>query len=174
MFGVLAAVAWLSQVVYLVPLPEQRIDRYMQVHAKAFDSGSAPNLASESREVYLGRVRAEVSYEFWSEWVVSLLALVFGLFAAFAAIRQWRGSVLVLMISSVTYVLIWLVFSGVISSNLSLAGTFADMWKASRSLGSEAVFIHRDIVLLGLFAIIAIATAVSLVQGAVSTRRKNS
>ena len=172
--GAIAAVGWLSQVIYFFPMPEERLDRYVQVHARAFDSNSTPTLPSENREAYLKRVRAGASDEFWAEWIISLVVVIFGLFAAFSAIKQWRGSVLLLMLSGLMYVVMWLIFTQALSSELSVVGLFSDMWKSARSLRTEVIFIHRDVALLALFSVLSIVTAVSLVAGLVKGRRADS
>lgn len=160
--GVIAAVAWLSQIIYLLPMPQTRVAQFLEAQASAFDSGSAATLPSESKDAYLQRMRTVASEDFWTVWIGSVLALVFGLFAAVASMRQWRGSTVLLMLSSLVYVFMWSIFNGVFTSKLSIPSLFVDMWKVATILHTEAVFVHRDVLLLLCFVILALLSAISI------------
>lgn len=164
LLALIFALAWASQTVYLVPLPSERIDDFVELHSRAFDSGTAATIPGESKPTYLTRIRSSVYAEFWAQWAISLILILFGLFAAMAMLKEWRASVLLMTISSLCYVISWAYFNGLFGSGFSLS-EFASMWRFATAGHSQLIFLHRSILLLGLFILFAFWGLVALRPG---------
>jgi hypothetical protein len=163
--GIFVLLTWLSQVFYLYPLPQQAVSTFVANQERAFDAGLAVTGKSESKEAYLDRMRDLASREVWLGWAESLVTISFGVLAGLSLIRRWRISVYVLLLSSALYVATWWLFSGYLNTEVSLTDLFPALWKAAVAGHRELVFLHKDVVLLAIYHLLAIVAAVWLVQG---------
>jgi len=164
LLALIFALAWASQTVYLFPLPPEKIDDFVELHSRAFDSGTAASIPGEAKPTYLARIRSNVYAEFWVQWIISVILVLFGLFAAMAMFKEWRASVLLTTISSLCYVISWAYFNGLFASGFSLS-EFASMWRFATAGHSQLIFLHRSILLLGLFMLFALWGLVALRPG---------
>jgi len=114
----LFVVSWLSQVFYLIPIPD---------------------LAKWGSTDPIAAVKAE-------SWVAVALLTSFGVVAGLVALTRKIGVALMLL-SSLAFVVVWWLFSGYFDRSISLPKLFADMWSFATLNGRELVFVHKDVVL---------------------------
>src|SRR5262245_34634034 len=110
--------AWLSQVVYLVPVQD------------------VTKLAS-SNVIEVTKARG---------WILTLVLISFGILAGAIALK-YRLGLFLMLISSLTYVGTWWLFSGYFDVRMSPYKLFGDLWSAAQISGREMIFLHRDVVL---------------------------
>lgn len=109
---------WLSQVVYLIPIP---------------------NLANVGSPDAVEATKA-------TGWIITAALIAFGVIAGVIALNR-RIGISLMLVSSLTYVLVWWLFSGYFDGHISMAKMFADLWSAAKASGRQGMFLHRDVVL---------------------------
>lgn len=122
--------AWLSQLVYLVPVPD-------------LAKSTSPDAVEATKA---------------TGWVITAVLIVFGVIAGVVALKRKIGIALML-ISSLTYVLMWWFFSGYFDVEMSLPKMFADLWSAAKTSGREGIFLHRDVVLNAFYHLMVVVLA---------------
>jgi formate-dependent nitrite reductase membrane component NrfD len=108
-------------------------------------------------------MRKAASDEFWPPWILSFTTVALGLIAGFALVRRWRGAATLLTVSSVLYIVAWSMTSGALSSDLTLPALFRDMWTLAVRTGTEAMYWHRNVVLLTLFVVLTVVGGIATV-----------
>lgn len=127
--------AWLSLAIYLFPLP----------NFSTFYTTDA------------------VQGAIWRGWVITLLLVAFGLISGgLALFYQW--AMVLVLISSGAYIVMWWAFSGYFDRDMSVVGMFRELWTASGVGGHRATFLHRDVVLVVFFHLLFIYLAFQLMR----------
>jgi hypothetical protein len=125
--------SWLSQVFYLLPIPD--LTKW-----------------GSTDPVEATRITG---------WIISAALILFGLAASLVVMIRKRGLVL-MFASSISYVVVWWLFSGYFDVEISLTKLFADLWAAGRVSGRPLVFLHLDVLLLAYYHIMAVVLAYSM------------
>jgi hypothetical protein len=162
--GLFVLVTWLSQLVYLYPLPEQSIDAFVQARARAFASDLAVVQPSERKEQYLDRMRHIASREIWFRWTTTLVTIVVGICAGVAMLRKWRASNVLLLASSLLYIGEWWLFIGQEGDRKSLLDLYQGMWNFAVLENHQASFLHRDVFLLGAYYLLSLLAVVYIIR----------
>jgi hypothetical protein len=123
-------ISWLSQVFYLVPVPD-------------LTKWGSTDPIEATRIV---------------GWLISAALVSFGLTAGLVTIVRKRGLVLIFA-SSISYVAVWWLFSGYFDVEMSLAKLFSDLWLAAKASARPFVFLHLDVVLLAYYHIMIVVLA---------------
>ena len=94
-------------------------------------------------------------------WLISAGLVVFGLVASIAAMAQKpplsKVGLVMMLLSSATYVAVWWNFSGYFDVNISVTKLFADLWAAAVGSGRRLIFVHLDVVLLSYYHLMLLA-----------------
>lgn len=125
--------SWLSQIFYLFPIPD---------------------LAKWGSTDPIEAVKAQ-------SWIAITLLVAFGLIAGFVALARKIGLVLMLL-SSLAYVIVWWVFSGYFDRSISVPGLFADMWSFAKVSERQVIFLHRDVVLNAVYHALVLTLAYAI------------
>lgn len=123
-------------------------------------------------------MREAASEEFWAPWILSLVTVALGLISGIALVRRWRGSAMLLMVSSLLYIVAWSMITGALSSDLTLPALFRDMWTFAAHTGTEAMYWHRNVLLLILFAVLTVVGGIATIahikrRASLDTQRPN-
>lgn len=139
-FVTLFLLSWFSQAVYLVPTPD---------FGKL---GSADT------------VQATIA----SGWIITAVLIAFGLVAGFVGPSR-RVGLWLMLLSSLSYVVSWWIFSGYFDVNMSIGKLFADLWSAAKISGRQAIFLHRDVLLLIFYHVVSVFLAFYLYRWRTAT-----
>lgn len=133
-------IAWLSQLVYLLPLPDL---------AKL----SSPDVVAATRA---------------TGWIVDAVSIAFGLIAGIVALKR-RIGITLMLISSLGYVITWWVFSGYFDVHMSMMKMFTDLWSVAKSSGRQLIFLHRDVLLNAFYHLSVVFLAYRILLGRLRT-----
>jgi hypothetical protein len=122
--------AWLSQAIYLFPIP---------------DFGKLGSTDT---------VQATIA----SGWIITAVLIAFGLVAGIVGPSR-RIGLLLMLLSSLSYIVSWWIFSGYFDVNISIGKLFADLWSAAKISGRQAIFLHRDVLLLVFYHVVLVFLA---------------
>jgi hypothetical protein len=127
--------SWLSQLPYLFPIPD---------------------LAKMGSTDPIEATKA-------TGWIISAVLVVFGLVASFAGMGRKRDlkrlGLVLMLLSSAAYAVVWWRFSGYFDVNISLTKLFADLWSAAAASGRRLIFLHLDVVLLAYYHVMLVVLA---------------
>lgn len=132
--------AWLSQLVYLIPVPD-----LAQVNS--------PDAVEATKA---------------TGWIITAALIAFGLIAGVVGLNR-RIGIGLMLISSLTYVLAWWLFSGYFDVQMSIAKMFADLWSAAKTSGREVIFLHRDVVLNVFYHVMVVFLTYVVLRGKLRT-----
>jgi uncharacterized membrane protein len=68
-----------------------------------------------------------------------------------------------LLMSSMAYLLVWLLLNGAFETDLTFIALYFDMWESARALHAESIFLHRSVFLAFFFAVLTVFAAVRMV-----------
>lgn len=159
-WAALLLIVWLSQVIYLFPVPTAAIELAAQSARELSEKNqTAVQFMDQKND---GQVNEEdtaqsIKTELWRGWFTKVGILLVGLASvamAFYSIRFWR---LAIVVSAVFYLAVWLIDAGIAS--MSLMRSYEIKWMYAKMANTVPTFVHRDLLLpfffLGVIAFIA-------------------
>lgn len=142
--GLIILISWLSQVVYLFPLPStapiQTLENEAQRTQK--DLNAVPE---EIKPDKIGEYAEQAEEEIWDLWALRLVLILFGIVASILAFRRsafWRTAII---LTSLCYLI--LLYDPGYVDKVGLLESYKLKWKLYSSFNDLHTFVHRDIVL---------------------------
>lgn len=165
--AILVLVAWLSQVVYFFPPPTEAINKTAEAAQELDRKGAlARNNEPGQKQTAAESIATDVKAELWRAWLTKLAIVVVGLISGLMALFSVRFWQLAVIVAALLYVLTWAIDSGV--ATLSFSRAYEIKWAFSKTNGTVAIFVHRDIVLPLLYLFAIVLTAIQLRQRSLS------
>ena len=142
--GLIVFISWLSQIVYLFPLPSA-----MPVQAIANEAKLAQNKLDTVPEVIeldkIKKYSEQAEDEIWDRWILHATLILFGIIASVLAFKQvafWRTAII---LTSLCYLVI--MYDPGYVDKVGLLEAYKLKWKLYSSFNDLQTFVHRDFVL---------------------------
>lgn len=142
--GLIILISWLSQVVYLFPLPST--DPIQAIESEA--QRTQKNLDAVPEGIELDKIRTyseQATGDIWDLWILRAILVLFGIIASILAFRRmafWRTAI---VLTSLCYLV--LLYDPGYVDKVGLLESYKLKWKLYSSFNDLHTFVHRDIVL---------------------------